>query len=96
MSGVARRIVRTLAVLSFVMSAAAPAAHARVPAKFFGTMWDGDIAQTAPEEIQAREWERMRTTGVRASRAAFLWSSIEPERARIVKDIARSSPLFRR
>jgi hypothetical protein len=74
---VTRRIALLAAALSFVMPCAA---QARVPAKFFGTMWDGDIAQTAPAASQDREWQRMNTTGVRTARAAFLWSRIEPER----------------
>ena len=68
-----------IAALCILSVAAPPAAQARVPATFFGTMWDGAIAQTAPDSTQDREWERMAATGVRAGRATFEWVNIEPE-----------------
>ena len=69
-----------IAALCILSGAAPAAAQARVSATFFGTMWDGAIAQTAPQATQDGEWERMATTGVRASRATFEWVNIEPTR----------------
>jgi hypothetical protein len=82
-----------IAVLCILSGAAPAAAQARVPATFFGTMWDGAIAQTAPQATQDREWERMATTGVRAGRATFEWVNIEPERGKY--DFTTSDRLVR-
>jgi hypothetical protein len=69
-------------VLGALSLAVPAAAQARVPASFFGTMWDGEIVNNASEPVQDREWARMAETGVRSSRATFEWVKIEPRRGR--------------
>jgi len=83
-------VIAALCALSLVVPAAA---QARAPASFFGTMWDGEIAHNASEEIQDREWARMNETGVRSSRATFEWVRIEPRRGDY--DFASSDRLVR-
>jgi len=74
------RLVAVVAAAIGLMNVFASAALARVPATFFGTMWDGEIAKNAPDATQDQEWKRMADTGVRATRAPFEWVRIQPKR----------------
>lgn len=69
----------TLLVILIAL-ACAPGAQARVPATFFGTMWDGEVTYNSSDATQDREWARMASTGVRSTRTTFQWVNIEPER----------------
>src|SRR4051812_7687076 len=72
--------MRFVLAMVLVVLAAPGAAQARVPAHFFGSVWDAEIAKNAPDAVQDREWARMAATGVRATRTPFEWVKVEPER----------------
>ena len=54
----------------------APAAQARVPEGFFGTMWDRE-AITSPEAAQDQQWALMSASGVQTVRTVFWWSKAQ-------------------
>jgi hypothetical protein len=69
------RLLIVLALIASLLAvpAAADAAKRKVPAKFFGTMWDKEI-QDAPAPTQADQWEAMALNGVETTRVIFSWN----------------------
>jgi hypothetical protein len=73
------RVPRPLAIAALCAAAlvcAAPAS-ARVPARFMGTVWDGD-ALAAPDAAQDSQFGLMASSGVRSVRATFSWADAQP------------------
>lgn len=61
----------TLLVL-LAATGAAQAGERKVPARFFGVMWDKDV-QNAPQDIQAKQFATMARSGVESARVIFGW-----------------------
>lgn len=79
--GVRTGVPRPLIVIAVLCAAAllAPAAHAaprKVPATFFGTVWDSE-ATGAQEPAKDAQWGTMATSGVEAVRTSFSWMSAQ-------------------
>jgi hypothetical protein len=62
-----------LAGALLVAAPAADAAKRKVPAKFYGTMWDKEIQDASPA-IYEQEWAKMAVNGVEATRVIFSWN----------------------
>jgi hypothetical protein len=77
--GVRTGVPRPLIVVAVLCAAAllAPVAEAKVPAGFFGTVWDGE-ATGAPEPAKDAQWGLMATSGVRTVRTSFSWTNAQP------------------
>ncbi len=69
------RLVVLLALIGalLVAPAAADAAKRKVPPKFYGTMWDKEIADASPE-VYDQQFARMAVNGVEAVRVIFSWN----------------------
>jgi hypothetical protein len=73
------RTAAALGALLCLLVAAAPASARRsVPPVFFGANWDGNIAFSAPPDVQAAQFGRMARAGVESVRASFLWVDAQP------------------
>jgi hypothetical protein len=66
----------TIVAVAALLTLAAPA-QARVPARFFGAMWDRE-ATKAPEAEQDAQWALMAESGVESVRTVFWWSRAQP------------------
>jgi hypothetical protein len=66
-------IVMALIASLLAVPAAADAAKRKVPAKFFGTMWDQDVQDASPQ-VQDDQWSSMAVNGVEATRVIFSWN----------------------
>ena len=80
MAGVLLRLAAAVAV-SLLFVPAVGAAERKVPERFVGVMWDGDI-QDAPAELQAQQWAAMATSGVETARVIFSWELAQPRKDR--------------
>ena len=69
------RLLTVLALIALPMAlpATADAAKRKVPAKFYGTMWDKEIADASPE-IYDQQFAKMAVNGVEAARVIFSWN----------------------
>jgi len=69
------RLLTVLALIALPMAlpATADAAKRKVPAKFYGTMWDKEIAD-APPEVYDQQFAKMAVNGVEAARVIFSWN----------------------
>jgi hypothetical protein len=81
--GVRTGVPRPLIVIAALCAAAllAPAADAaprKVPAGFFGSVWDGEVTG-APEPARVAQWDLMATSGVEAVRTSFSWQNAQPQ-----------------
>ena len=72
-------LVALAAALSLALPASAGAADRKVPLRFHGGNWDGDIQRETDPELINREWARMATSGVEAARTSFEWFYAQPE-----------------
>src|SRR3954468_6058740 len=70
------RLVTLAALCAAALICAAPAS-AKAPARFLGTVWDGD-AVTAPDSAQDSQWGLMASSGVRTVRGTFSWADAQP------------------
>jgi hypothetical protein len=66
----------SIVAVAALLTLAAPA-QARVPERFFGTMWDRE-ATMAPEAEQDAQWALMAQSGVESVRTVFWWSRAQP------------------
>lgn len=72
-----RLVVLSLLLVGLLtLAVAAPQAQARVPQGWVGTQVSPD--ELAKPERSTREWNRMVTSGVQASRVAFVWARSQP------------------
>jgi hypothetical protein len=62
-----------------------------VPQGFYGAVWDGEVADAAPE-VQDGQWARMASSGVESARVVFSWADAQPDPAQ-PPDFARTDRL---
>lgn len=72
------RVTLIACVLLLAHSPAAEAAKRRVPQGFYGTTWDRDVANAAPD-VQAGQWDLMARSGVESVRVVFDWAEAQRE-----------------
>jgi hypothetical protein len=70
-----RPVLLVAAVVALLVATAASALAA--PARFYGVVYDRDVA-TAPAATQDAQFALMRKTGVRTVRRVFSWADIQP------------------
>jgi hypothetical protein len=73
------RLMLLIAALCAAALLVVPAAHAsprKVPAAFFGTVWDGE-ATGAPEGAKDAQWGTMARSGVESVRTSFSWAEAQ-------------------
>jgi hypothetical protein len=74
------RVLRAALGLILLAALAAVPAHAvtrRVPVRFYGVVWDGEVA-SAPLADQEAEWGRMAQSGAETARLVFSWAAAQP------------------
>lgn len=88
--------ISLLGAIAFaVLAAAASPALARdVPRGFFGTVYDGAIAD-APASLQEQQFSAMSRAGVESVRAVFVWAAAQPQPGTAF-DFTASDSLVRR
>ena len=69
------RLLTLLALIGALLAVpvTADAAKRKVPAKFYGTMWDKEIQDASPE-IYDKQFAKMAVNGVEAARVIFSWN----------------------
>jgi hypothetical protein len=72
-----RRIAVLLVLSAVAALAGAALASAKAPPRFFGVVYDGDVASAAPS-VQDAQWRLMAANGVRTARTVFRWDDAQP------------------
>jgi hypothetical protein len=76
------RPLRLIAAVALIVLAAMPggagAATRKVPARWFGTMWDKAI-QDSPADFQDAQFATMAKSGVESTRSIFAWNLAQPD-----------------
>src|SRR5438105_2614916 len=88
-------VLRPLAIAALCAAAlvCASPASARAPARFFGTVWDGE-ALGAPAAAQDGQWATMASAGIETVRGTFSWADAQPRPGQPF-DFSRSDPMVR-
>lgn len=88
--------MRIAALVAAVCVCAIPATAEAASSRFFGVVYDRDVAAASPQ-VQDQQWALMRKSGVRTVRRVFSWAATQPtagqppDFAQLDVEVARAS-----
>lgn len=85
---------RALAIAFAALLCLAPPVAAKAPPRFFGVVWDREVAD-APDSVQDAQFKLMRAAGVQTARTVFSWAQAQPANDQ-PPSFARTDPLVAR